>query len=283
VSSKAAKLTNEDHCDLYRSDRILAVALADGLGSSADSSVAAKLAVKTFLHQVEQVDAELREVSIADLHSFWNRTSQKITNHFQTNFAKYAGLAHPLETTLITVVDQGDSYLISYLGNGSIWYVRGDFWEFLDRRWPWSISDLLISQSVLDDDGRDALYGLIGHTGLHGEIRTLIVNKDHHRGEILIVTTDGISSPDHLKVGHDPNNKLWLEVNPYIERLLRDHLRRYLTSNSPSVTCRNGCLQKVLDDFLTVETFDDDASLGIIVSDSVFTYPNRNHLAAHSK
>lgn len=272
AESTSAKLTNEDYCHVYTGKHFCALGIADGVGSSAESHIAAELCVTRFLECVGNSDRQERALSIDDLRSFWQTAASSVKTHYEQNKSKYATLQSPLETTLITAIDCPDCYLIGYLGNGSLWLIRGDFWEFSDRRWPWSLSDLMVGHSTLDENGREALYGLINHEGTIGEARFITISKDHRCGEILLLTTDGVSSQDHLKVGYDSNEKLWIEVNPQIQRLVSSYLPPYIADVAENKRDPVRELDALLRRFLAEGTFDDDATIGTMVSPAVIEY-----------
>lgn len=265
VGTKNAQAQNEDFCALYKGNSISAIAIADGVGSSTDSHIAARLAVNQFLGNVKSFDDKKKEVKSEDVIKFWINITKKIKDERENNKEKYQGKANVLNTTLITLIELKDRYLISYLGNGSIWYIRGDFWHFWNRRWPWCMSDLMVGHTFLDENGRDVLYAVLGIDGDISNVKILNITKDNYCGEIFILTTDGISSQDHLKIGRDTNNKLWVEVNPHIESLVNIYLAEYLNIISKGEKDEDQILHEIIEKFLSERTFEDDATLGVTV------------------
>ncbi len=272
VGTKTAKPQNEDFCDLYKGESVSALAIADGLGSSTDAHVAAELAVKYFLEGVKSFDCRNKTIKSEDIVKFWKSVAIKIKAYYEENKEQYQNKSKILETTLITIVELKDRYLISYLGNGSVLYIRGDFWHFWNRQWPWCISDLMIGHSILDENGKDVLYGILGPDGDASSLRLLNITKDAYCGEILVLTTDGVSSPDHSKVGRDSNNKLWLEINPHIESLVNVYLAEYFKRITKENIDQSQILNEIIGKFLSERTFDDDATMGIIVSSRAIEY-----------
>lgn len=189
-----------------------------------------------------------------------------------------------LQTTFTTIIELEDSYLVSYLGNGSILYIRGDFWSFWGRRWPWCVTDLMIGHSFLNETGKETLYGIVGPSGLTARVRCLQLWKDTECGEILALCSDGISSPDNLRVGNDTHNKLWIEVNPHIDVFINTILKQYFENTGRQITPLSllekmtpvesmarhtetlSLLENTLEDFLEGRIFDDDATLGVLIS-----------------
>ena len=279
MGSKPFKDPNQDAGDIYRGEHCSAVAIADGLGSSFDAHIASKLAVEVFLTGVQEFDRQDREITIETVHQLWDHVPDALAHYCNSNPARYLDQPHALQTTLMTVIELTDSYLISYMGNGSILHVRGDFWSFWERRWPWCVTDLMLGHSFLNDTGKDTLYGIVAPTGLTAEIRLLQVWKDIKYGDLLVLCSDGISSPDHLRIGYDPDHKLWLEVNPHVYALPTQFIKPYFAQIgqqcNPSVVL-GGALQT----FLDAQTFDDDATVGAIVSQSAREYYLANHTGA---
>lgn len=276
VESKAFKDPNQDAGEIYRGMHYSALAIADGLGSSFDACIASTRAVKVFLAGVQEFDCLARAITIEVVRQIWDRVVRALADHYNNDPARYREQPHALQTTLTTVIECANSYLISYLGNGSILHVRGDFWSFWERRWPWCVTDLMLGHSFLSDTGKDTLYGIVAPTGLTAEIHFLQVWKDTRYGDLLVLCSDGISSPDHLRVGHDANDKLWMEVNPHVDVLLTRFLKPYFAQLGQHGDT-SAALAHTLQTFLHAQTFDDDATVGIIVSQYARDYYLTNH------
>ena len=272
-ASKASKQTNEDAHAHFRGEHLAFVAIADGLGSSPDCHIASGLVIDSIDRYLRRLDRPDASLSMKDVTELWTTVAATIENFCQGNPRKYPEGSHPLETTLLFAVDLPENYVISYVGNGSVWLVRGDYWEFLPRRWPWCIADLLIGHSSFSPQGREVLYGTLGSIGLTSAPHTLFISKDQTCGEIIMLTTDGISSRDHARIGEDANHKLWQEVDPHIRVILENDVPPYLrTALAIGEEQRSVHLQSAIDHFLTPITFDDDATIGVLVADKVFHY-----------
>src|ERR1017187_2720457 len=114
---------------------------------------------------------------------------------------------------------------------------------------------------------------------LYSDAHTMILSKDSGVGELFILTTDGISSRDHARIGEDTAHKLWQEVDPHIRAILENNILRCLRSATPnSAMARQSSLETTLQEYLASATFDDDATIGVLVADKVFA-----HLHAKSK
>jgi PPM family protein phosphatase len=270
-ASVTAKTINEDACQIRSSDKLCTIAVADGLGSSFDSHVAASIATATFVAECAKLTTPAIASPAGVVSSIWAGVEKRLHEHYTANRDHYSGQPAPLQTTLLGLVDTGDSYLFTYLGNGSVLYVRGDFWRFKGRDWPWCRTDLMVGHSFLDASGKDRLYGLVGPHGLTAQPNVGLVSKDQKYGEFLIVCTDGISSADHVKVGRDPQQKLWIEANPQVEYLIGQTLPQFLRDMAGNSEPEQA-LVAALQAFLTARTFDDDATLAVLVSRQALHY-----------
>lgn len=276
VASKAAKDPNQDACGVYRGRHYSAIALADGLGSSFDAHIAAQLAVDAFLTGVQEYDQLIPHLGTPALRQLWTRVARAVAAQYTAHRERYRGYPQALQTTLLTLVDLPDSYLLSYLGNGSILHVRGDVWRFWERRWPWCVTDLMLGHSYLSASGKDTLYGVVAPSGLSAAVRILQVWKDPAYGDILVLCSDGVSSSDHLRVGRDANNKLWSEVNPHVDALLTHGLKTYFAQcTAPGDS--SAALTTTVQALLTAHTFDDDATLGLLVAPAARAYYRTKH------
>jgi len=276
VASKPFKDPNQDAGDIYHGQHCSALAIADGLGSSLDAHLASTLAVRNFLAGVADLDRQAQTIDPDAVRQIWERMVRALAHRSTNNPARYRHQPQALQTTCTAVIELPDSYLISYLGNGSIFHIRGDFWSFWERRWPWCVTDLMLGHSFLNETGKDTLYGIVGPSGLTAEVRFLQLWKDTTYGDLLVLCSDGISSPDHLRVGRDANDKLWLEVNPHIDALLNQFLKPYFAQLGQPGDTATG-LAQALQTFLAAQTFDDDATIGILVSRQARDYYLAHH------
>lgn len=281
ADTKSSKSQNEDSCGIYIGTEISAIAIADGLGSSLDSHLASELAVKTFVKKIKDHDEGKRTVNETDVISAYENIFQEIKNESHKTEKQYKSneynMQHMMQTTLISLVETNDRYIISYIGNGSIWYIRGDFWkiDLAKRAWPWCITDLMVGHAILQD-GKYPLEGYISPKGIDSEIQCMSIMKNKWFGEVFILTTDGISSSEKLIIGLDDNQKVWIEVNPYMQKLLGKYLIEFLHDSKNSQNGNNS-LKSHIRSFLDNNTFDDDATIGLLISQSVIeNYLNAN-------
>ena len=133
----------------------------------------------------------------------------------------------------------------------------------------------MVGHAILKD-GKYPLEGYISPKGIASNIQCMSVVKNKSYGEVFILTTDGISSSEYLETGLDDNNKLWIEANPYIQNLLKKYLIKFLHDFKNSQN-ENSSLKSHIKSFLDNNTFDDDATIGLLISQVVIeNYLNEN-------
>jgi serine/threonine protein phosphatase PrpC len=281
AASKPSKSLNEDCCAFYSGNKFSAIAIADGVGSSSFSYLASKLAVEEFIKKIKEYDEHNNKIDEMGVVSIYNEISKKIEIECVKlkEQKKLNNIQNMMQTTLITLVETDDRYILNYIGNGSIWYIRGDFWKFdlTKRIWPWCITDLMLGHSIPNAEGKEVLEGYIGpEFNPENYIQCMSVFKNKKYGEIFVLTTDGISSSDHLIIGIDNNNKVWIEINIYIQNLLERYLIKFFHDFKESKT-GNISLRSYIEKFLNDNTFNDDATLGLLISPKVIeSYLNVN-------
>lgn len=261
--------TNKNKDSFFLDTNIVSV--ADGVGESIGSGIAAEFVAKKFAEEfkkLEKVDFESIRGILTKLGNFLKQIYEKEYVESGKIDFRYV-LTDFLATTLLAVVELQDSYIVIYCGNGSIWYVRGDFWEFLEskRKWPWCIEDIVIPHSTYI--GMEALTGFLNYKGLIGEPVIMQLNKNYDKGDIFILTTDGISSKDQLKIGYSKVDKEIpesLEINNNIYKVLLV-LKEFLYKAESFVT-----LSDEIKKFLDSNAFYDDATIGILISERAMQY-----------
>jgi hypothetical protein len=282
AASKSSKSLNEDCCAFYSGNKVSAIAIADGVGSSSFSYLASKLAVEEFIKKIKEYEEHNNKIDEMEVVSIYNEISKKIKEEYINlkEQKKLNNTQNMMQTTLITLIETDDRYILNYIGNGSIWYIRGDFWKFnlTKRIWPWCITDLMVGHSVLNEEGKEVLEGYIGpEFDPEDYIQCMSVFKNKKYGEIFVLTTDGISSSDHLKIGIDNNNKVWIEINIYIQNLLERYLIKFF-HDFKELKNGNISLSSYIEEFLNDNTFDDDATIGLLISSKVIeNYLNEDH------
>lgn len=266
ASSITSKDVNEDAYQCWQGSTMHAVIIADGIGSSLDAHLASALVVQRCVEHLQHLEHSGSPVDFQAIHGLWSEVALALRDQYDRERAVYQQAPKEvLSTTMAVVLELPTSYMISSLGNGSILQVRGNFWEFWGRRqWPWCVTELMIGDTFLNEGGQETLEGFLSPEGVRGHVHIMQVEKNPRYGELFILCSDGVHSPDHLHLGQDRTHTLWLEVNPHLIALLNTALRDYFEERTS--------LQAMVQDFLATRTFDDDATLGLLVSSQARTY-----------
>jgi len=279
----------EDFVNSYEGKYLKALALADGVGSAILAKEAARCAVESFIQQVEEIDRPDLQSDFKTINGVW----QKIGAHFREQFENYkkenSNLSpeNAFRTTLLTLVETKECYIFSYLGNGSLWVLRGDFGEFIAKslelepnwppRWPWSAVDIALVHSIPDvlnpnkeigfsRGWEEVLYGYLGPNGCSIPPNIFQLSKDQVKGEVLLLCTDGLSSADQRsEVLKD--RAAW-KIDEKMLKLITA-LANWLREARNQSEDPRGSLQEEIDQFFQAFQFDDDASLGVLISEKV--------------
>jgi hypothetical protein len=239
--------------------------VCDGVGSSACSDRAAVWASKRISHVI--VSADPSDISPSLLRTAFSRAKEDLIEDEPR--LRIADSDHPtcLSTTVITVVERKDDYLIGYMGNGAVHMVPGDFLSFVrQNRWPWSATQVLVPQTSLSDSGTEILDVVLSPHSSCKDMRVISIEKDRRLGEILIVTTDGVTSPDHQRSGRDAGGRLWLQVDPRMEALLFKDFAQLPEICAMQGEAARQKLGELLCHFLWSNQWDDDATIGVLIS-----------------
>lgn len=271
-ASLSAKRQNEDAHLVYRGQSMNAVAVADGVGSAVDSHLASRAAVHAFMQAVRELDEKRGTASVADIRCCWTEAGSAIRGLYDSRRSFYMDERSVLQTTLITAVETRDCFIVGHLGNGSLFLVRGDFSTFLPRRFPWCFTDLATGHSRLGDNGQEILFAVLHPRTDVGAVHLMRIEKDRQLGEIFILTTDGVSSPDHQAIGNDGQGRRWLELNANIERLVSQDLPGIVRSAAANGSKTD--MEQDLQEYLAGASYDDDATIAVLISRAAiqFTY-----------
>ena len=264
AASKGNKNPNQDAFLVsdFGSRKLLCI--ADGVGSAQDAHLASRLVVAEASASVGEL-LQSKEISFKALSTVWLGVAEKLKQLYTQNRQLYPPGVTALQTTLLTVIEDSEQYWVGMLGNGSVLLVRGDFFHFPQHVWPWCVTDLFVSHQVLDAVGNARLVGYLSGEGQVGAPRFCCLRKDQVDGEFLIVTTDGVNSIDQTKELRDHSGRIAHLVNPLVISLFTQYLRTVVTGQSTGVALQAE-LQQALERFLDSSHFDDDATVGVLLS-----------------
>ncbi|WP_406824584.1 protein phosphatase 2C domain-containing protein [Pedobacter sp. KACC 23697] len=266
---------NQDYC-LVVENKIIGISgviIADGIGSHFKSEIAAKfcsIKLKELVEQVqtiEELNFEIlyRDVKIS-LMEFAKNSDEFDFNMIDKNSS--------LGTTLICILDCGNTYFIAYSGNGSIWHIDGRFNTFGKNFYlPWNSVNLL-NPHTIEQDGKAALYRYLSLSDRQYLPTILILNKNQFSpGEIILATTDGIFSNDAVPIGKDSNDTIWIKGEETMP-ILYSQLSHFLSRNPKDAKAED--LEFVLAQYLSElkekNIMHDDTTIGVIISENTIEY-----------
>jgi PPM family protein phosphatase len=239
------------------------VLVADGVGSLPYCGEAARFLVQ------EGVDLLEHAGRIVQLPSHFNKLQERLhALAAPTVQAEELRSESSYASTLLVATDTPSAVGIAYAGNGAIFHLPGDFTCFGNKlALPWTFSNLLRPHSTLNIQGKAALTRHFDASGETVEPTTLWIRKDAQVGDIVVLCTDGIFSTDQVPVGDPGDGTRWQEI-PYTLLRLHETLRETFGDPAPLTSKRlHDALQTLLDRLRAEKELDDDATLGILVTE----------------
>lgn len=266
---------NQDYCITVENPEIGAFGfiLADGIGSHFKSEISSKFCSE----ELKRIIENLKSIDELNLESHFNDVKLSLcryaecTSEFDINSINKD---ESLGTTLICILDCGKTYQMAYVGNGSIWYISGQFNKFGHNFYlPRNAVNLLNPHSI-EEDGRIALCRYLSISNAQHNPTIITLSKDQSApGEIIIASTDGFYSNDKILIGKDNDNKLWIKVDDPILILFK-HLSKLLYQDLKEAKNKDleVSLYELLDELLKSSIINDDASIGAIISENTIEY-----------
>lgn len=269
---------NEDACQYYGCEHTQVLVLADGLGSSSGSGLAARAAVQGVMQAMQSCPST---VPLRDLFAV---AATAVREEYRRENGTDAHNNNSWLTTLLIVRDTPETIEIGWVGNGGVWHARGsvlDAWhetedlEILAAAWI----PLLLPHSTRQD-GQKALTRTLGPQ--HSDSPSLLtLDKDATEGDLILAVTDGIASweamprvpsRDEYAEG-DERFHLWtggherlLFVQERIATYLNDPLWSKQPSQAAAAQTLNEAITRCLSDLHRERMLLDDASVGVLVS-----------------
>jgi len=282
ICSLANKPINEDACIKLSNENanFSAVIVADGLGSNGYASNASAFVVQWMQNKLLQLD----DVAFIDFFEFFPLLKHALIAHVE-NFEVENNLSldrfQNFGTTLICAIETENEFILAYTGNGSIWHIKGNFNDFsAGRIIPWNSINYL-SPHTVEESGREALYKLISPTDNFDEIVPTVIriSKDKNYGDIIMICSDGIFSQDQVRIGKNTTGA-WMKIEdclidfyPYLNLFFNQKNENNLEYDfKDNFTFSEDNLTEIFQQYLAKGTWDDDATLGIIVSKEALLY-----------
>lgn len=232
---RGLKEENQDRCKYgdFGSHKMLV--LADGVTRSLHGGEAAEIAVNTFYEVIKNACFARKEMDISVLMEAYKKTAQKLK---QVAKRETSESENRYETTVIAIVEAEDQFLITYLGDGRIYLVRGDLEQGIQ---------LMITHKV-----GHALEGAVGPYGLLNKPVYIEHSKSFKSGEVIVAGTDGAFELE--TEGSEPTIRHILKMLKNKEGL---HSNDALAKN----------LNLFLEDLASKNSLYDNATIGIIITE----------------
>jgi len=244
---------NQDYADFLIDDNLKSLVLCDGIGEFADSGLVSRIVVDQFIgkHYFKLSDL------IADKELAKLKTNNVIGG-----------------TTFISATNKNNSTKVQleYLGNGGIIHFHGDFSTNVNSDAPYRYGEIMIPH--ISPNG--ALTKHISHNSQKAELASSIIelNLNYINGDIILLFSDGISSLEDKVILKDNEERFWRNENPAIQLILKE-LDLFLKSNHNQVTFQEQIIdfnQAILEKLKLENYLEDDASLGIIITESTLNH-----------
>jgi len=274
LHSISNKIINQDFILSVKNEKIgfEGFILADGLGSHFNSEKGSSFCVKS----LKEILEKLHDANNLDFNIIFGKVYENLKSTFQSEIQEnhVKDKRRAFGTTLISVLEYEKKYLVAYLGNGSIWHLRGNFTHFSKQRYlPWSALNLL-NPHTIEENGKEALYKFIAFESDEFQLQPTVIEiaKDNDLfGDILIVSTDGLYSSDHISVAKDKDGGIWIEGDIKMAKLY-ESLGNFLNGRSTKFKNLQKELRKFTSSILNEKLIDDDTTFGISISASAIKY-----------
>lgn len=264
---------NQDYCCKVVNEQkgFKGIIIADGIGSHKMSELSSEFCseqLKIFLEKLSG-DNEI------DFKALFSSVKTELIKYVETiDKEAYDVSVWQLGTTLICALAFKDHYLIAYTGNGSVWYTTAGFDELSASIYtPWNSVNLLNPHSV-ESEGKAALTNYISVTEAPETPVVIKLSRDTAgKGEMLILTTDGIFSNDSLMMGKDEESRAWLLIEKNMTSLY-NAVNGFLKVN-PNEKGDDGLeisLREYLENLKENNLIYDDATVGVIISSNAAKY-----------
>lgn len=264
IKTISPKSKNEDFIEIVINEKlnIKGIILGDGIGSHYKPNEGSEFCVKSLKKHIENIK-NLDEINFKE---FYNSVYSELKMNFSNVEKDIIDKTQAFGTTLICALELKDKYIVAYIGNGSIWHIRGNFHSFSPQRYlPWNAINLLNPHTV-EENGKEALYKFFALEASQIQITPSVVeiNKDNELfGDIIIISSDGLYSNDHNPIGKDREGNIWIAGEKKIE-LLFNQLKKLIKEKQFDKQLIDNCFDNYLKEISDSKLIDDDTTFGII-------------------
>lgn len=259
------KKLNEDSITSFENKNlnIKGIIVGDGIGSHYNPHLGSAYCVD----KLSKILSSCKSINEFDLHKYFLQVLESLKNKYHINNDSINDY-EAYGTTLICAIEFKEEFKIAYIGNGSIWHLRGNFDKLINssRYLPWSALNILNPHTV-EKDGKESLYKFfsLGSTEKQINPSIITITKDNNYfGDILIVSTDGLYSCDHNPIAKDKSGGLWISGEKKME-ILFNHLMDYFSTEISQISFEKS-IKDYCESIKEKKLLDDDTSIGLIVT-----------------
>ena len=269
------KSENQDCAGEFECEIFSAIFVADGLGTFKHAKKSSERVIDFFKTQASDLNENVEKNSKPKFIETFKKAKEKLIDFANENLNEEDKNEQNLfGTTAITVFQTDEKITVAYVGNGAIWHIRGNFNEFPDAYlFPWNAVNYL-NPHTIPEGGKEALYRLISNSVDFSECVPTVfeIEKDKSVGDIFMICTDGIYSADQLKAGKNEKG-VWVRYEPTMLKFF-EYLKHFFKNNQ---LYNKESVEQTINLYLEElkSTFDDDATLGILITKEALNYQNQ--------
>ena len=270
------KETNEDYVVSFKNSKIdiQGVIVADGIGSHYKAEKGAEFCAKTLKRKLEACSF----AEEFNLKKFFREVQKELNSELRKDLSEEEAPKDIFGTTLICAVETRDRFLFAYLGNGSIWHLKGNFPSAIKYNilMPWNVANYL-NPHVTYEQGKPSLYRFFAMDMPEEKIHPTVfeIEKDKWVGDIIVISSDGLFSNDNVQAAKAQDGTLWIGGYDKVI-LLFTHLKELACTKKIS----EEKVQKALENFKEElkGNIDDDTTLGVIYSSEAIEFQAKNYV-----
>lgn len=243
---------NQDSADFICDEDFKALILCDGIGEFSQSQIVSEkvseVMIKKAYTDIDQLVHDSEIIALKD----------KIDNGGTT--------------IIFAILESYRKVRIQYLGNGGCIKLNGDFNQSNQGLLPYKYNHLInphindsgaLTRHLSKESGRQEL--------VKSEVSTSLNSTN---GDIILLFTDGINSLEENVIIKDNEGRFWRHESSSIQIIL-EKLNIFLTNHKDNDDFQDELItfnEEVLKDLNDLNLLEDDASLGIIITDEVLKH-----------
>ena len=268
------KTINEDFIETFSNLNLKCKGfiVGDGIGSNYLPDEGSKFCVTKLKELLENC----KSIKDFDFDLLYTSVYTGLKENFETEEvdAKVEDKKQAFGTTLICVIEFEDKFIMAYLGNGSIWHLRGNFTNFSEQRYlPWNAINIL-NPHTIEVGGKEVLYKFFALECTELQIKPSVIEikKDNDiYGDLIIASTDGLYSTDHIPIAKDREGNIWISGEKKMEMLFSSLTNFTQIENFQFVDLEKN-INTFLEEINSNKLIDDDTTFGLIISNQALKY-----------